>query len=180
MRREIISILGLTLCSTFVCAQQSTTLVKGKDYMCFTSVDAPNFAGIHSVDRLIKEAPERSAIEVSEGGDYTFRMRYRIFYFKNNTKKYNGSGTHQFEPKQIDRISNLLKNIDTVSFDQHVIYQYIGKYRSSANEDFFYVFIVNGKIVKSLISNVPLNEISDENVKEKMKLFILLFGSVSK
>ena len=165
----------LTLCATFVCAQQNMTVVKGKDYACFTSAAPPILADIHSVDSLIKVAPECTALEVIEGGDYTFRITYRMFYFENNKPKYNSNGTHKLLPEQIDNIGNFLKNADTVGFNQHVIFQYSGKKRSSASYDFFYLFIVNGKIVKSLISNVPLNEISDENVREKMKLFISIF-----
>ncbi|MFB9843322.1 hypothetical protein [Mucilaginibacter ginsenosidivorans] len=151
------------------------TAVQGKDYMCFTSVDAPNLADIRPIDSLIKLAPERSALEVFEGGDYAFRTTYKVFYFENNKLKYRGNDAPHLPAGQMDRVGSLLKNADTTGSGQHIIYQYTGKNKNSARFDFYYLFIINGKVAKSLLSNVPLNEITDDDIKGKMKLFVSIF-----
>ncbi|HZX58101.1 MAG TPA: hypothetical protein VFE54_05230 [Mucilaginibacter sp.] len=166
----------MILCSTFVYAQQGTGIVQGKNYNYFTSVNPPDFTKIHTVDSLIKIIHEKGIIEVIVGGDYDFTTNYEIFYSKENALIHHTS-RHSYTSTQhrIFSAENIINHPDSSSFGQHVIYQYTGQQRSSAYYNYFFAFVLNGKIVNSLISNVPLNDISDENLKEKIKLYVSIF-----
>ncbi len=173
---KTISTLILIFSSMILCAQDDSNIVHGKYYNYFTYNNAPDLTQIHLADSLIKSIPERGVIEIIEGGDYTYRADYIIFYLKKDSLIYHASNTFKMlSRQQIFDISKIIKEVDTSSFGRHIIYLYTDRRRSTANQHYLFLVVVNGKIIKSLVSNVPLNEISEGDIQRKIKVFKSIF-----
>jgi|GEM_PF-3563005 len=148
---------------------QDPEVIRGNGYW-YSKVTGIN--SDHVIDSLIKIAPERSIIVRRRGGDIDYSEHYAMYYVDGSLKCISDRNVEISDKVKWTR-ANAITDSSLYCFGKY--YTYMSDNAGSGVHNYNYLLVLGGEIVEGLVSNVPISMISDERLKNEMKLFTGFF-----